>query len=837
MKPTFITLAVLLVAAFVPVRAAAPVLLAEGGQARHAIIVAANASDATKGVAAELAEYLGRMAGAKFAVQAGDGSRGIVLGTLAEFPDASLNAGLALKDGFDGREAFAIRTEKDRVRLIAATEFGVPHAAFTLLERLGCRWFFPAKEWEVVPRRPNLEVALDVTDRPRILARRIWYGYGSFPDDKKHPLGASCQKDYEAWSRHNRMASSFRVYAGHAWQGIILANKKAFAEHPEYLALVKGERKGEQLCVTQPEVRKLAVKWALDFFAKNPDREMVSLDCSDGDGHCECAQCVKLGTISNRVFGLANEAAKVVAQQLPGKMVGLLAYNEHSEPPDFPLEPNVYVQLTAGFIRGPYTFDQLAELWPKKCRNMGFYEYFSVWLWDFDKLPGGKGANLPRIRDAIQRYARLGATSMDAESGNNWGVHGLGYYVANQLMWNPDADLDALRTDFFEQAFGPAAKPMRSYYDRWAPEKQPLMSRGLIGELFRDLDEAARLAQDRADITARIDQLKHYLHYNHLHWLLDHEKDKAKRKQLTVDILALGYRTRYEYMNHWNAMQTTLAGKAAKDFDEPTWARNAKEPKPWVSDAPVTRAETEAWFRAGLDYFQPTPVQEVAFRYDDLVPVSFPGAKPVPMNQAFQRVEKYALASANGEPLEVEITVGTIAWYRDRPAAKWLLKDAQDQVITQGQQKLDGEPHPLTLKVPRAGTYYFECNDAAAGWRINIPTNRPAVWLAQRGVRLVPLGQLPERFFYVPRGTKQLQFFYSGNPCKVFNAAHKLIADVTANDEVVTLPVPDGDAGQVWSLSPHTHHVLWFFNAPNVLAASPAALLLPRELVKQDGLR
>ncbi|NBU10671.1 MAG: DUF4838 domain-containing protein, partial [Proteobacteria bacterium] len=72
-------------------------------------------------------------------------------------------------------------------------------------------------------------------------------------------------------------------------------------------------------------------------------------------------------------------------------------------------------------------------------------------------------------RDAIQRYARLGATSMDAESGNNWGVHGLGYYVANQLMWNPDADLDALRTDFFEQAFGPAAKPMRSYYDRCPP--------------------------------------------------------------------------------------------------------------------------------------------------------------------------------------------------------------------------------------------------------------------------------------------------------------------------------------------------------------------------------
>ena len=82
-----------------------------------------------------------------------------------------------------------------------------------------------------------------------------------------------------------------------------------------------------------------------------------------------------------------------MAKEYPGKMVGVLAYNEHSEPPSFALEPNVYVQLTAGFIRGQYTHDELLDLWPKKCKNLGFYEYFSVWLWDFDRLPGGNGAN------------------------------------------------------------------------------------------------------------------------------------------------------------------------------------------------------------------------------------------------------------------------------------------------------------------------------------------------------------------------------------------------------------------------------------------------------------
>ncbi len=670
---------------------------------------------------------------------------------------------------------------------------------------------------------------------PRILARRIWYGYGSF-SDKGHPRGGSTQKDYDAWARHNGMASSFRVNAGHAWQSIIAANQKEFADHPEYLALVKGARIGEQLCVSNPAVRALAIKWALDYFEKNPDREMVSLECSDGEGQCECDACAKLGSISNRVFGLANDVAKTVAEKYPGKLVGCLAYNQHSEPPSFTLEPNVYVQLTAGFIRGPYSFDQLADMWPQKCRSMGFYEYFSVWLWDFDKLPGGEGANIPRIRKAVRRYAKLGATSIDAESGNNWGVHGLGYYVANKLMWSPDVEVDTLRADFYEKAFGPAAPAMRDYYARWAPEKDPLMSRGLIGEMFRDVDKAAELAKDRPDVLARLDQIKHYLHYVHLRWQLDHEKDKAAQKELTVAILTYAYRTRYDYMNHWAAMRSSFASDAAKKFDESTWTRDDKAGKPWLVETPVSRDETAQWFREGLDYFQPTPAQELTFAYDDLAPAHFPDVTRAPLAQAFQRSEKYALASVNGEALEAEITVGTIAWYRDRPDAQWTLLDSKGKLIAQGQQKLDGEAHKLALSVPSAGAYFFECNESSAGWRIQVPAGRPAAWLPKRGARILPLGQCPEHFFYVPRSTQQLQFFYAGTPCKIFDAERNVVVEIKTSDEIFSIPVRAGQDGRVWSLSPRSPAQLWFLNAPNILAASPAALLLPRDIMKKDKL-
>src|SRR3990172_4535924 len=147
--------------------------------------------------------------------------------------------------------------------------------------------------------------------------------------------------------------------------------------------MVDGERRGPQLCVSNPAVRALAVQYALDAFAKDPARDMISLETSDGGDHCECRACRALGNISERAFGLANEAARGVGAKHPGKMVGMLAYNDHCEPPSFSLEPNVYVQSTAGFIRGRYTHDELMALWPRVCRNLGFYEYFSVWLWDF----------------------------------------------------------------------------------------------------------------------------------------------------------------------------------------------------------------------------------------------------------------------------------------------------------------------------------------------------------------------------------------------------------------------------------------------------------------------
>src|SRR6185437_6729669 len=179
--------------------------ISQDGHALLPIIISDHASDGTKAVAAELAEYLKRITDAAFDIRTGDGASGIVLGTIAEFPNPALEKPLQKRGPYDGREAYAIRTEKNRLLLIGGSDLGASHAAFRFLEIVGCRWFFPAKEWEVVPSIADLKFDTNETDRPTLLSRRIWYGYGYFrePGEK---VKSQTQLDYEAWARHNRMA-------------------------------------------------------------------------------------------------------------------------------------------------------------------------------------------------------------------------------------------------------------------------------------------------------------------------------------------------------------------------------------------------------------------------------------------------------------------------------------------------------------------------------------------------------------------------------------------------------------------------------------------------------
>jgi len=818
--------------------------LSVGRQALLPIAISPNASAETKALAQELRDYLWQMSGVNFLVMDKEVKSGIFLGTTAEFPVPALNKALEIVNTIDGKEAYAIRTRDKRLLLLGTTDLAVRHAAYRFLHELGVRWFFPGKNWEVVPQYANLSFNRDITDRPSFLERRIWYAWGVF-NDAGHPESTkekprSAGGDYALWAQRNSMSRSFASNTGHAYDNIVRENARAFEEHPEYFALVKQsdgtmKRQGNQLELGNPALRKLVVDWAVDYFKKNPNADMVSVDPADGGGVSESEEAKAYGNPSDSAFKLANEVAVALQKAYPGqnKMVGLYAYNWHSDPPPFPLEPNVYIQLTMGFNGGLLTLDELFEEWPKKAKNLGFYDYYSTWRWDFDRWPGGRVGNknypISMIRRFQEANTRSGAyaTSISAESSNNWGVNGRGYYLANRLMWNPDLDADAVLQDFYNKAFGPAAAAMKKYYTY--QDVAPPISPGVIGALFRAVREATVAAKDRPDVQLRLDDIKNYLNYEYLNYRMAREPEQAKKDAMLLQIWTNAYRARYSYMNHWEAIRQDWV----HEDSEPN------KPKPWKVDRPITHEETEALFQEGLAYFPELKVPDEVKFSDQLVAVDFGGAG-VATSQTYQEGSSYAILSPKGEPIHIKIEAGGAYGGLKQT---YEITDAKGKVLKSGKPKA-GEKIEFDFPVPGPGIYYLNYHDHGAYGTV--------FWNADQIVAL-PMGKLHFRamsrvndmYFYVPKGTKEINYYYKkadwqhGGPHQISDPNGKVVKEVAVDGDYVTVPVEAGTDGKVWKIGGPAFGLGYFrfFDIPNYFSPSPATMLLPRDVVQKDGLK
>ena len=800
-------------------------LLAQDGKAKLPIVISTKASDATKAVAKDLAEYLGKISGAIFKIETGDGSKGIVLGSMKDFPTPALSKALEIFNGYDGKEAYAIRTRPDNVLLLGATDLGASHAAYRFLKELGCRWFFPYKAWEVVPSTPDLKFARNITDRPQILSRVVWFEAGSG--------GGNPEKDYENWRRRNAQAESFKGASGGKMNDVF--SKEVLDAHPEYSALwtqadgtLKRDPGSYQMELANPAVRKIIVDAAVNTFKQNPNADTVSIDPADTNAHSLSPESLAMGSVSDRVFGMANEVARAIEKAFPGqhKMVSLLSYNSTYDPPSFKLEPNVHVYLATIGANMKYTPEERYKLWPTRSSNLGVYEYYSVWAWSHDSLPGSYTNNVRDLQRNIRDLVGGGYISISAESTSSWGSNGRGYYVANKLMWNPNLDLDALLDDFYTKAFGPAAKYIKSYYDRLDPSTNPLWSPQLFAQVFRDVDNATKAAKaagvPSGPMMARLDHIKMYLRFVDLTW-------RRNRQGVAVDnelIMSNLFRTRDYDLTAWNMIKQSWAGGTA-------------------NDAPYTREEVEKEFQEGLAYYPyRTDLGEEVKYSDDLVPVAWTeGQKgvtaiPAQMTQGYWGKITYAMYSLRGEPLQFTTKA---VWFRGDHA--YSVKDAKGALISSGKIK-DVELKTYQIKVPDPGLYWLEYLGGGDKWEISLqPGDAASIVLG------VPYNSsyantivAPQMFFYVPKGTKTIVYFYTttayhpGGPHNVLDPMGKVVKEVNTTGDWITVPVPEGMDGKVWSFQNPSMGTFKFNNLPNLYAAAPDALLVPRELAVKDGL-
>ncbi|GIV16264.1 MAG: hypothetical protein KatS3mg022_1699 [Armatimonadota bacterium] len=798
----------------------------------------------------------------------------IVLATANDFPDLAQRHQLAEL----GPEGYIIRTEPNRLWLLANTVQGLQHAVQGLLYEIGCRWYFADPVWTVIPHKPTLRVNLNRREQPAFKDRVIWYTWGA-PTQ-------TLRQNYQEWFKRNRQGGHFKVRAGHAYENYV--PYKEFEQHPEWFGLVDGKRQPLQLCVGNPEVQQRVIQGVLQYFERNPNEQMVSVEPNDGGGHCECEKCAAIGNPSDQAFYLANLAAKAVRARYPDKWVGLLSYAYHSEPPRFPIEKGVYVQVTTGFRYTKLTFEEQVNRIRDLGAAVGLYDYYSVPEWSWD-LPGApQAARFYTLAENIKRYHQMGLDTISTQASIDWITSGPGYWIAAQLMWNPKLDSKTLAEDFFQKAFGSAAKPMKRLYTRWANGER-LSSRGLKLAL-QDLREAYRLTND-PQVRARLDQVAAYLHWVRL-WLeydrvarwdefgklvFDPQEVKNRARELvlyTRSITDMGIVHSYFHVftgwfRYRFAGLEKIPGFSWEQTEE--WKREPVSPPQAVE----IRRHFEDDLRR-LSELVPEAVEILGKQFTGkLVPLSerLPKAVQawgnVPRSPLFVESGLHLFQSAGNEQLRLTYTPFDSGHTVD---CRWSLQRYNGQTVAQGELKAErGQPATLETTLGEEGVYAL--NPGTDYWKaaqLEFDRRPLSVWCGRADQHGKPplrlwLPRLDQPlYFYVPKGTRHFvigivdggfpqttielrtadgtvvrrENILSGDQlCIIVDEDRKQYGDIAEIPKQTALPsqqlsvtVPKGADGQIWALSLSSLRcVVELYDVPPFVARHPAELLAPED--------
>jgi len=475
--------------------------------------------------------------------------------------------------------------------------------------------------------------------------------------------------------------------------------------------------------------------------------------------------------------------------------------------------------------------------WQKQGATMGVYDYFSVVDWDWN-LPRGGGASRPkRVAEFLTKIHSQGARFFDAQSGDCWGMAGLGHYVASRVMWDvrQAAHVDAIVADFLENAFGTARDPMREFYTLIGEDTQRRAPSDMVGRMYRHL-AAARAASDDAKVHRRIDDLT--LYTRHAELMFAHQNGGPKD-----DVVAHAYRIRKTMMVHSYGLWARMLSQADA----------AKPDHPLKNEEPFSATEIAALSKTGIEKNQPVEPGFAGVEFSkELTPAMprlklpkvAPGSFP---DSAQDRQRYYIWAPEKGAAIDLKIAVRK-QWANRQPKLELYspLEVFLKPVAIREDYQPDNVERAMSLKTPFPGIHRIEAYDGGDYTRITWPAGLPVT--IESGIDTPDITSHFRGgwtlYFYVPRGTKLV----GGWASRVANWAGKISGKLLApdgremldfaklEDGFFKVEVPVGADAALWKFE-HSVGQRLLMTVPPYLARSGEELLLPREVVDADGKR
>jgi hypothetical protein len=396
-----------------------------------------------------------------------------------------------------GIEGLAIET-KGPALILAGNKRGVLYAVHTFLEDYcGCRWFTPGKT--IAPKGGYYHSKeFDVQDPAgadcTIMPTRGTVRIGNLSVRYVPPLESRstdypCSRDAD-WAVRNKINGtqtrldeprggkiSYSHFV-HTFSSI-LDPAKEFAAHPEYFSEVKGKRTPDrtQLCLTNPDVLRIAKAAVRQWIKDAPDATIFSVSQNDWGNFCSCAACKAVadreGSQAGPLIEFVNAIADDIAKDYPDKVIDTLAYQWSRKPPrTVRPRPNVCVRLCSIECCFAHPLDECEvnrsfvediRGWHKLCNRLYIWDYVINYHHSIMPFP-----NLRSLAPNIRFFVANGVKGIYEEAcyftkGSEWAE--LKAWILAKTLWDPSYDTDKAIDEFLAAYYGPAAGPLRAYID------------------------------------------------------------------------------------------------------------------------------------------------------------------------------------------------------------------------------------------------------------------------------------------------------------------------------------------------------------------------------------
>lgn len=449
--------------------AAGDFTLVINGQPAGVIVLPRDATAAERRAGDELQTFLKQMSGAKLPIVRDDQPippNAIVLGGKNV---GSLPASL-------GNEGFILRTTGEHILVAGPGPRGTLYGATTFLEKLGVRWFTPTITR--VPKHATITVPpLDETQVPSFEYREPY-------------MAEARDKDWSARLKTNgTFANLDESTGGHMTYGAFchtldsLVPQDLFATHPEYFPLIGGKRTNGyvQRCLSNPDVLKMSIERVRKWMHDQPNATIFSVSQNDCIQFCECDQCKAIeaqygGEHSSLYVWFVNQVAEAVEKEFPDKLIDTLAY-QFTEAPPAKIKPraNVRIRLCPIGVCEAHPSEQCAfkasEALVKRLEKWSQISD-SLYIWHYCTNFHHYLAPFPDFRqfpESLRLYHRRGVKGVffqGSYSSTGGSDAEMRAYVMAKLLWDVNAEADALVTEWMQGVYGvAAAKPMRQWFD------------------------------------------------------------------------------------------------------------------------------------------------------------------------------------------------------------------------------------------------------------------------------------------------------------------------------------------------------------------------------------